>query len=196
MQSIYFLGTLGDEASSSLLDPLCGFVFVGLLLLLFFCGGSESVFSHSNDHHELWSLWNWQSGSWVATISVADSLRGEKMGEITCYPLLKSSEGTSLKVIVKCFCVKRVITFLPKATAIGCNSCLWDDGPASNSLSTKTVNRGKQLAWLCLKVILNEGGTPLIFLGWRDFRKSLLLANNSQAHKSQPQPLFPVFVLS
>lgn len=47
-----------------------------------FVGWSELVFLHSSDHHDLWSLGHWQSGSWVATIDLADRLRGQKTAEI------------------------------------------------------------------------------------------------------------------
>lgn len=73
----FFLTTLWDEASVALLDPQQSCLFIG------FVGWSELVFLHSSDHQELWSLWNWQSGSWVATITLGDRLRGEKTSEIT-----------------------------------------------------------------------------------------------------------------
>lgn len=42
------------------------------------CVDPGVVVLHSSDHHDLWSLVNWQSGSWVATITLADRLRGDR----------------------------------------------------------------------------------------------------------------------
>lgn len=47
------------------------------------CWWSGVVVLHSSDHHDLWSLVNWQSGSWVATITLADRLRETERRQIT-----------------------------------------------------------------------------------------------------------------
>lgn len=66
-----------------------------------FGGGSESVFLHPGDHHELWSPWKRQSGS----IALADRLKGEKSSRVTIHHLhLAAPQGRVYKVVYLLFC--------------------------------------------------------------------------------------------
>jgi len=56
-------------------------------------GAFESAFLHPSDHHELWSLWNWQSGSREATVALVDGLRGDKTDIIATFLHLQQQDA-------------------------------------------------------------------------------------------------------